>query len=425
MTSLVAPMDRATDRRVDLPHPSWRSLRALDWFVFFVADVQTGFGPFIAVYLTTEKWTQVDIGLVLSVTGFVALLGQVPGGALVDWARSERMVAGIAVSVIGLCALCYALWPILSVVLLASAVHAAASCVLGPAIAAISLGLVGQSAIGERFGRNARFASFGAGLSAGVMGAVGHYFDARAVFYVTAALLVPALLVLRGVAPEEIDPERAHGVAPERPEPKPRESMASLLKRRPLLIFGACIMLFHLGNAAMLPLMGSVLTMRSSQWATVMIGACLVGPQLVVAALSPWAGRKAQAWGRRPLLLAGFSFVIVRGLLFAGVNDPTLLVVVQLLDGLTGAAMSVLVPLTIADLTRGSGRFNLAQGMIGMMMGFGASLSPTLAGFISDCAGSAWAFVGLAGSAGIALLAVWLFMPETRPSQCEERGVSL
>ena len=81
-------------------HPSPRSLRGLDWFIFFVADVQTGFGPFVAVYLTTQKWTQGDIGLVLSAAGFVSLIAQMPGGALVDAAKSERLVAGIAVAVI-------------------------------------------------------------------------------------------------------------------------------------------------------------------------------------------------------------------------------------------------------------------------------------------------------------------------------------
>jgi MFS family permease len=413
-TGLAAPDRLAADRGSDVPHPSHKSLSALDWFVFFVADVQTGFGPFVAVYLTTEKWTQVDIGFVLSAAGVVALLCQVPGGALVDWARSERVVAGVAVTVIGLAALAYALWPILSVVLLAAALHAAASCVLGPAIAAISLGLVGHGKIGERFGRNARFASIGAGLSAGVMGAVGHFFEARAVFYVTAALLVPALLVLQGLRSAEIDPERAHGAGEPPPETHPPASILSMLGKKPLLIFGGCILLFHLGNSAMLPLMGSVLTMRSSQWATVLIGACLVGPQLVVAAFSPWAGRKAEAWGRRPLLLMGFTFVVVRGLLFAGVSNPYLLVAVQLLDGLTGAAMSVLVPLSIADLTRGTGRFNITQGMVGTMTGLGASLSPTIAGLVSDGFGAEFAFLALAAIAAGGLFLVWWLMPETR-----------
>ena len=135
--------------------PSVGSTRGLDWFVFFLADVQTGFGPFVAVYLTTQKWTQIEIGLILSVGGLVALLGQIPGGALADWARSERLVAGLAVAMIGVSALAYAAWPIFPIVLSAAVLQAASSCVLGPAIAAISLGLVGRAAISRRLGRNA------------------------------------------------------------------------------------------------------------------------------------------------------------------------------------------------------------------------------------------------------------------------------
>jgi MFS family permease len=408
----LSPSIAAADRAADVPHPSRRSLHALDWFVFFVADVQSGFGPFVAVYLTTQKWTQFDIGLVMTVAGLVALIGQVPGGALVDAARSERVVAGAAIAAIGGSALAYALGPVFPVVLAAASLQAAASCVLGPAIAAISLGLVGHAAIGERFGRNARFASIGAGLSAGVMGACGYFFSAQSVFFVTAALLVPALLVLRRLAAEEIDPERAHGSLP--PVAKPPINLKSLLRKRALLIFGACLLLFHLANAAMLPLMGSVLTMRSSQWATVMIGACLVGPQLVVAAFSPWVGRQAERWGRRPLLIAGFAALPVRGLLFATVSDPYLLVAVQLLDGLTGAVLAVMVPLTIADLTQGTGRFNLTQGLVGTMTGLGASFSPTFAGFVSDTFGSSYAFFGLAIIALVGLAVVTLLMPETR-----------
>ena len=398
------------------PHPSRRSLRGLDWFVFLVADVQTGFGPFVAVYLTSEKWTQVEIGLVLSVAGLVALVGQMPGGALVDAARSERMVAAVAVTLIATAALTYATVPIFPAVLAAATIHAAASCVLGPAIAAISLGLVGHAAIGERFGRNARFASLGTGLSAAVMGACGYFFSTSSVFFVAAALLLPTLFVLRRMAWEEIDPERAHGNMPERRANRPPADFRSLLSKRPLLIFGGCILLFHLANAAMLPLMGSVLTTRSSEWATVLIAACMVGPQLVVAAFSPWVGRQAQKWGRRPLLIAGFAALPIRGILFATVTDPYMLVAVQLLDGVTAAVFSVMVPLTIADLTRGTGRFNLGQGIVGTMMGLGASLSPTLAGYMSDYFSSASAFLGLAAIATLGLVAVWLLMPETRPA---------
>jgi MFS family permease len=398
------------------PHPSRRSLQRLDWFIFLVADVQTGFGPFVSVYLTTQQWTQVEIGLVLSVSAIVSLVGQVPGGALVDAVRSVRTVAGVAVSLIAASALVYATWPIFPAVLAASTLHAAASCVLGPAIAAISLGLVGYAAIGERFGRNARFASIGAGLSAAVMGGFGYLFSAQAVFFVTAALLIPALLVLHGISSAEIDPGRAHGNMSEQQVDRSPEGLRSLLGRRPLQVFGCSILLFHLANAAMLPLMASVLTMRLGKWATVLIAACIVGPQLIVALFSPWVGRQAERWGRRPLLIAGFAALPIRGFLLATVTEPYLLVAVQLLDGLTAAVFSVMVPLTVADLTRGTGRFNLTQGIVGTAMGVGASLSPTFAGYVSDTFGSHFAFLALASIAVVGLATIWLLMPETRPA---------
>jgi MFS family permease len=147
----------------------------------------------------------------------------------------------------------------------------------------------------------------------------------------------------------------------------------------------------------------------------VLIAACMVGPQLIVAIFSPWVGRQAQRWGRRPLLIAGFTFLPIRGVLFATVSDPYLLVAVQLLDGLTASVFSVLIPLTIADLTRGTGRFNLTQGMVGTMTGIGASLSPTLAGYVTDSYDSSIAFLCLAAVAAVGLTVVSFLMPETRP----------
>src|SRR5579871_390490 len=237
--------------------PTRRSLRGLDWFIFFVADVQTGFGPFVAVYLTTQKWTQIDIGLVLTVGGLVSLAGQMPGGAVVDAARSERMVAGLAMAAIAISAFAFAISPIFIVVLAAAVLHSLASCLLGPAIAAISLGLVGHEGIGDRFGRNARFASIGNGFAAAAMGACGYFLSIRAVFFVAAALLGPAFLMLRLISPREIDPEQAHGGPRERPAGKLAPDILGLARKRPLVILTACLMLFHLANAAMLPLVGS------------------------------------------------------------------------------------------------------------------------------------------------------------------------
>src|SRR5947209_13926997 len=221
--------------------PSRQSLRGLDWFIFFLADVQTGFGPFVAVYLTTQKWTQVEIGLVLSIGGLVALIGQMPGGAIVDAARSERLAAGLAVATIGVSALGYAVWPVFAVVAAAATLHAAASCVLGPAIAAISLGLVGPFAIGERLGRNARYASLGNGVAAAVMGTCGYLLSSRSVFLVTFVLAIPTLLALGRIREHEVDVACAHGALPRQTD-ETATSIFSLVRNRALLIFAGSVL---------------------------------------------------------------------------------------------------------------------------------------------------------------------------------------
>jgi MFS family permease len=402
--------------------PSRQSLRGLDWFIFFLADVQTGFGPFIAVYLTTQKWTQAQIGLVLSIGGVVGLLGQMPGGAIIDAARSERLVAGLAVAAVGVSALAYAAWPIFPVVVTAATLHAAASCVLGPAIAAISLGLVGPIAMSERLGRNARFASLGNGTAAAVMGTAGYLISSRSVFLVTFILAVPTLLALSRIREHEIDVAQSHGAVTPGLGEAASSSILGLVRQRALLIFACSVLLLQLANAAMLPLMAGVVTTRSAQWAPVLIAACIIVPQAIVALLSPRVGRLAQQWGRRPLLLLGFASLAVRGLMFSTVHDPYLLVAVQVFDGITAAVFSVMVPLIVADVAFGSGHFNLAQGIVGTATGIGASLSTVLAGYVSDWLGSGFAFSGLAAIAAVGLALVWFVMPETRRSAHQPGG---
>jgi predicted MFS family arabinose efflux permease len=286
-------------------------------------------------------------------------------------------------------------------------------------MAAITLGLVGHGGMSERLGRNARFAAIGNGIAATAMGVVGHWSN-QAVFVVTAVLLVPALVSLAFIRTSEIDPERAHGGQPERPPERPLSSLWQPARMRPLLIFSGSFMLFQLANSAMLPLMGSVLTMRSSHWASVLIAACIVVPQLLVALISPWVGRRAQLIGRRHLLLFGFAVLPIRGVLFAVIHNPEVLVIAQLLDGISGAVFGVLVPLVVADVTRRTGHFNLALGVAGTAIGLGATLSTTLAGYVSDHFGSKTAFLVLAVIAAAGLACIWALMPETRPEEPDE-----
>jgi MFS family permease len=396
--------------------PPRASLRGLDWFTFFVADIQTGFGPFLAVYLTTQKWTQVDIGLVLAIGSFASLLGQVPGGWLVDWARSKPRAAALAVIGIGVSAFLIAVAPTFVTIVAAKLLHVGASSVLGPAIAAITLGLVGHAAVGPRLGRNARFAAIGNGLAAGVMGACGYFVSAQAVFFATAVLAVPTLLALWRIRESDVDPVRADGGISACSASQQTATLGRLLRNPALLTLAACVLLFHLANAAMLPLVGSDVTMRSSRWATALVAACIITPQLVVAAISPTVGQLAQSWGRRPLLLIGFGALPLRGALLAWTNDPYMIVAVQTIDGVSGAVLGVLVPLTLADISRGTGRFNLAQGIIGSATGIGATLSTIGAGYLADLFGSATAFAGLAASGLFAFVLLLAMMPETKPA---------
>jgi MFS family permease len=384
-----------------------RNPRALDLLNFFVADVQTGFGPFVAVYLTTHKWTQVEIGFVLTLGTIVALISQVPAGALVDAARNKRAAAGMALIFVIVAALLLALQPTPLPVMVAQILHAFASCVLTPAIAAISLHLVGHMALGERLGRNARYASLGNGLAAAVMGATGAWLSSRAVFLLTAALCVPALLSLLAIGRGE------HARQQTTARIFDWQGLRRLFTKPPLLAFAGAVVLFHLSNAAMLPLVGATVTMRAGAFANLIIAACIVIPQVVVALCSPAVGRTAAVLGRRPLLLLGWSALPARGFLLAVLPGAWLPIAAQAMSGISGAVFGVMLPLLAADITRGTSHFNLCMGALGLAVSLGAALSTMLGGWIADTAGVQIAFAALALAGVAATLFVWLAMPET------------
>jgi len=376
---------------------SVRSLRALDWLNFFVANVQTGFGPFIASYLASHKWTQGEIGMVLSIGTISAMVSQVPGGAAVDALKNKKGAAAWAIAAIILSAVLLASSPTIVPVIAAEVFHGFASCMLVPAMAAISFSLVGRADLGDRLGRNARWASIGSAVAAGLMGLTGEYFSARAVFWLTAVLALPALFALAMIQPtHEVIP---HASKPDErddaDEGEDRETLLELLRDRRMLIFAACVVLFHLSNAAMLNLAAGEVTAGMGE-----------NVQLVI--------RSAQRWGRRPILLLGFSALPVRALLFAGVGSPYLLVPVQMLDGISAAVFGVMLPLIAADVAAGKGRYNLCIGLFGLAAGIGATLSTAVAGYVADHFGNAVSFFGLAAAGALAVLLVWLAMPETR-----------
>ena len=321
----------------------------------------------------------------------------------------------IAIVAIGVSSLALVTLPVFGVVLGATILQAAANCLLGPTIAAISLGLVGHAAVGVRLGRNARFTAAGSIVTAAAMGVWGNVFSTQTVFLVTVIFCVPALIAIATIRGDEIDPDLAHGGKPVRELASPLAGLRHLARNGPLVTFAACLLLFHLANAAMMPQVATGIAMRAGDWATKLVSACIIVPQLVVVLFSPRIGRRAQAFGRRPLILTAFAALALRGTLFAFIDNPLLIVALQVLDGLSGAILSVIVSLVIADVTRGTGHFNLAVGTIGSAMGVGAALSTTVGGQVSTAYGSSASFLVLAGLAALAFALAWLRMPETRP----------
>src|SRR5512136_1156045 len=304
---------------------SQRSLCGLDWFAFFVADIQTGWGPFVATYLTSVAWTQLDIGLILTIGTITGLALQIPAGALVDRMPAKRLLAAFVVASISASALLLALWPIFSVVVAAKVLHAISSSLLGPTLVAM------------RLGRNVRFLSFGNAIAAGVAGGIAYYFSNQAIFFLTAALGVPTLIALVQISSSEIDPELARAGIPKSGVGTWFDAISGLVRNRVLLSFAVTIMLFQLANAAMLPILAGILTKRAPETAALALAICILVPQFVVVAIAPRVGLKAQSWGRRPLLLLSFVALSVRGAIFAATSDPYLLVAAQLLDGVSAA----------------------------------------------------------------------------------------
>jgi hypothetical protein len=316
---------------------------------------------------------------------------------------------------VGISAFVIAVLPTYLGMLGATLLHVASSAVLGPAIAAISLGLVGHAAIGPRLGRNTRYAAIGNGLAAAAMGGVGYFISPQAVFFATAALAIPTVLALTTIRNDEIDPVRADGGLDLAKAKRGAAAVLDLLRKRALIAFALCIFLFQAANAAMLPLVGSEMTLRSTQWASVLIAVCIVVPQLIAATLAPSVGRLAASIGRRPILLAGFAVLPLRTIVLAFNRDPASIVLVQALDGVSGAVLGVLVPLVLADISRGTGRFNLAQGMLACATGLGAATSTAVAGYLAARFGTGAAFAGLAAAAALAFVAALIAMPETMP----------
>jgi predicted MFS family arabinose efflux permease len=392
------------------------SLSGLDWLNFFLADVQTGVGPFLAIYLAGNKWNEQSVGVAMTVGGIAGILTQSPAGGLVDRLRAKRALIAIGIACLAIGAILLALFPAFWPVMIAQSLIGGTSSIFGPCICAIALGIVGPKLFDRRQGRNQTFNSAGNVTAAVAMGFIGYFISSRGVFFFVALGTIPTLLCLRRIRPQDIDYDIARGASQQEAAGAKSARLREVLRDRPLVIFLICAVLFHFANAAMLPLLGEMLALGKGRSSMMFMSACVVTTQLVVTLIASFAGRKASTWGRKPLLLIAFAVLPIRGLLYTLTHHVALLVAIQILDGIGAGIFGVVSVLVIADLTSGTGRFNLTQGLIATAVGIGASLSQTVAGAIVHHLGYSPGFLFLAIVAAIALAIFWWFMPETCPT---------
>jgi MFS family permease len=322
---------------------------SLDAVNFLLSDVRGALGPYLNVFLVTQQhWSQSEVGVVTTISGLLGLAVQTPIGAAIDETRAKRGAIVLALAVLGVGAVIIFAWPTFWPVMVANSLMAIVGDVFGPAVAAVTLGLYARSQLARRMGRNSAFDHAGNVAIAVVAGGVGYAFSQRAVFLLVPVFAVLASIAVLSIPAKAIDYNRARDLDGEHDAAADAGSPAGygiLFKSRPLVTFGLCVLLFHLANAALLPLVGQKLAAAFPKEATAMMSACIVAAQAVMLPIALLVGRTADSWGRKPLFLAGFAILPIRAVLYTLSDNSFWLIGVQVLDGVGAGIFGALTPL--------------------------------------------------------------------------------
>jgi MFS family permease len=397
-------------------HERKRAERALDALSFFVSDARYGLGAYLGVYLMTEHaWDAASIGAALSIGGLTGLVAQAPLGALVDAVRMKRALIAGAVAMVTLTCLVIPLAPRFWPVAAAGLMGALAGVVIGPTLASISLGVVGPERFARRAGRNEALFHLGDGSLSLVILITAPFFGSPVLFMSMVFTALASVVAARAVPARAIDHDVARGLLPGGEVLTRRPSAWRMLfDSRPLVTFALCGALFHLANASMLGLVSQKLALQNAGQGIALTAASAITAQSVMVPVAAIVGARVDAWGRKPLFLAAFMALALRGVLYTLSDNATWLVAVQLLDGVGAGLIGALFPITVADLTKGSGHFAAAQGAVGTVHGVGGVLSMVLAGQLVVLASYDAAFLTLAAIAAVGGILFWIAMPETK-----------
>ena len=389
-----------------------RSLAALDSTNFFLADVETGLGPFVATFLSSQNhWNPAQIGLATGSQNIASVLAQAPAGWLIDYSHHKPwLVAGAGLMLsFGSLFVIYAKTVPLQV--LNQALVGITLAVLLPTISAISLGIVGKSGLSPRIGRNAMFTHAGNTATALLAGYVSLRMGQQWIFYISAALGLAAILSALCIRTKDIDDEAARSKGEQMSGEE--GSLFRLLGQEPVFLFIALVVAFHIANASMLPLAGQELSQKVHGASGTYMSACIIIAQLVMAPIALASGKLADRVGRKPLFLIAFSALALRGLLFSVLTDPYAIVAIEVLDGIGTPLAGVTTVLIISDLAEGTGRFNFLQGIAQAALGAGAFVGKLSSGWVAKRAGYSAAFLCLTAVAVFGLFAYLFLMRET------------
>ncbi|MDQ0349929.1 MFS transporter [Ancylobacter vacuolatus] len=386
-------------------------LAALAALNLFLADVRDGLGPFLGVFLQEKNWSPAEIGLVMTLGGLVAMLATMPMGALVDASRAKRAIIVFGSVAILAASLTILAVPYFAAVAVAQAVNGIAAAALLPAIAGLTLGLVGPAGFDRQLGRNEAFNHAGNILAAVLAGVLGWWFGLPAVFALLGAMAVLGALSVLAIPADAIDHEAARGgAAAPAGAGKAHESIGRLLREPALVTAAVTFGLFHLGNAAMLPLFGQAMVATAGADPSALTATTVVvaqGTMIPMALVAAWLGARR---GYRLVLLLALAALPIRGVIAAAAvyyGAAWALIPVQVLDGVGAGLLGVATPGLVARILAGSGRFNLGLGFAMTAQGIGASLSTLLGGVVAQQLGYPSAFLALGA---VALLAAGAYV---------------
>jgi MFS family permease len=392
-----------------------RSLFALDWLNFFMADAETGVGPFVSTYLAAIRHLDpAQVGMVVAAQSIATVVSQTPAGWLIDASRRKKLLLMLAALVITLGCLLIVHAGSVTLQIANQVAIGAAVVLVSPAVAAISLGIVGRRALPLRLGRNSAFSHSGNALTALLAGYLGFRVGQQWIFYSSALFGFAAIASAALIRNADIDNQAARALAPEASTGQHGPvSVLSLLREGRILVFVLAVVIFHVANAALLPLAGQELAHANPQSSSLYMSACIVAAQLMMAPVAFLVGRLTGRVGRKPIFLVAFGVVALRGVLFSLGAGGAYIVFVQVLDGFATGVAGILTTVVISDLAKGTGRFNLLVGMAQTSISAGAFCSHLLAGFTAKSFGfvSAFHLLSVIAVAGFVLYA--LFMPET------------